>query len=220
MAIFISRILSLLFHPMLILLYIFLFGIATNPFFFGFHGFSDKVVLMLFVFFTGFFIPLLSILMMRALNLIPDLSMREKRQRIFPYIATGIFYLWLLINVWNNPDIPVMLRGGVLGVVIALFLSFFINNFERLSAHAAGMGSLSGFVLIAGVFFSLEQFSVTIRSSTIAMDWVVVFALVFLMSGAVGTARLILKKHQINELIPGYFVGFMSQWIAFFILNR
>ena len=215
----ISRILSLVFHPLLILLYIFLFGVATNPYFFGFQEFSDKVILFLFVFFTGFFIPLISILMMRALNLIPDLTMEGKKERIFPYIATGIFYLWLLINIWSNPDIPVMIRGGVLGLVIALFLSFFINNFERLSAHAAGMGNLLAFVLIAGLFFSLEQFSIGFNGSSIELDWVLVFALVFIISGAVGTARLLLKKHNISELIPGYFIGFMSQWIAFFILN-
>lgn len=213
------RSLSYVFHPFLILLYLVPLSIAANPFLFGYGQTEPRVLIFLFVFFTGIFIPLIAILMMRALNLIPDLRFSDKKDRIFAFIATGIFYLWLIRNLWSNPDVPLVLKGGVLGVVIALFLSFFVNNFDRISVHSVGAGNLFGFILIAGSFFSLGTVTIPFGEMFLELGWIWLVGLGAIIAGGLGTARLFLKKHTLREVLTGYFIGFSSQWISFFILN-
>lgn len=220
MAIAFSRLFSIVFHPLLILLYVFGLAMLANPFSFHFTRVEDKVLLMMFAFFTGLFIPLVAILMMRALGLLPDLQLMDKRDRIFPFIATGIFYLWLMRNLWQNSDVPDVLKGGVLGLVIALFVAFFVNNFERLSIHAVGVGALFSFTAILGLFYGLNTLSVFISGGQFSADWVLVIGVVGLIAGAVGSSRLILGKHRLDEVILGYVIGIVSQLLAFYIMNR
>lgn len=220
MAIALSRLISVLFHPLLILIYVFGLAMLGNPYSFHFTRLEDKVLLLMFAFFTGLFIPLVAILMMRALGLIPDLRLMDKRDRIFPFIATGIFYLWMIRNLWQNPDVPEILRGGVLGLVIALFLAFFINNFEHLSIHAVGMGNLFTFICVLALFYGLETLNIYFSDGVLTADWLIVIAVIAAVAGAVGSARLVLSRHNLGEIFLGYVIGIVSQVLAFYIMNR
>ena len=205
---------------MLIVMYIFAFALVANPFVFGFSRVEEKVLLMLFAFFTGLLIPLVAILMMRALNLLKDLQLEDRRDRIFPFIATGIFYLWMIRNLWQNPDVPMLLKASVLGLVIALFVSFFINNFEKLSVHAVGMGNLFAVVMVQSLFYSEGPFEFYFGKVIWSVDPVWFLAITVFVAGAVGSARLYLGKHRPDELFLGYVVGIASQFLAFYIMNR
>jgi len=215
-----AKLVSAVFHPMLIVLYVVGFSLVANPYLFGLGRLEDKVLLLLFTFFTGLFIPGIAILMMRAVQLLPDLKLADKRDRIFPFIATGIFYLWMIRNIWSNPDVPLVLKAGVLGLVISLFLSFFVNNFEKLSVHAVGAGALLSFVVIQVCFFSFDTLQIRISDGIWSIDRFVPIALAALVAGCVGSARLFLKKHRPHELWLGYFVGITGQMLAFYFMNR
>ncbi|MBK6902848.1 MAG: hypothetical protein IPH04_08560 [Saprospirales bacterium] len=67
---------------------------------------SEKIPLLLAVFFSSFVIPGIAVLMLRFLGLVESMELRDKKERIGPYIITGIFYLWLYINFRNDPNMP------------------------------------------------------------------------------------------------------------------
>lgn len=220
MSAFFSKLISLVFHPLLTIIYAFALTLAANPYAFGYNSFQEKTLLLLFVFFTAIFIPLIAIFMMLALKLIPDLNLRDKRDRIFPFIATGIFYLWLIVNIWSNPAIPPVVLSMCLGLVISLFLGFFINNFEKISVHTLSAGNIVAIVLITAGFFADGPFKIPFRNGTLSMDWTLLIALSILLAAAIGSARIFLKNYRYDQITTGYFVGFACQWIAFFIMNR
>ena len=84
----ISKILSYIFHPLLIPTWFVLLLLHTNPF--SFAGMSVFIVIGI-VFINTFMFPAISILMMRKLDFIESLEMPDSKQRIIPLVATIIF---------------------------------------------------------------------------------------------------------------------------------
>lgn len=211
----IAQFLSILFHPLLMLTYMLLLLLLVNPYLFGVHSVQGGMRFVVLIFLSTFFLPGLAVVLMRTLGMISSLEMEDRYERIGPFIITGIFYLWMFMNFVHNPDIPVPYKSFVLGTVIALFISFFINVFSKISLHAVGMGGLLAMVVITMLLFSYGSFTFNAGVfGMIQMSMNTVLMLTILAAGAVGTARLLLGAHQPFDLYGGYLVGFASQVIA------
>ena len=68
----------------------------------------------------------------------------------------------------------------------------------------AAIGGLTGTV-----------FALSFRSGTNPMYTILILVL---LSGLVGTARLILEKHTISQLIAGYGIGFIILYLVIFFI--
>ena len=213
----IAQIVSYVFHPLLMVTYMLLLLLLVNPYLFGVNGIGEQLsqLLILRIFLSTFFIPAIAVVMLRFLGLVQSLEMPDKQERIAPYIITGIFYLWMVMNFVNNPQIPTAYTSFVLGATIALFFAFFINIFSKISAHAVGMGGMLGMVVITMLLFSYDTFTVTIFfTQTLQLNMMTVFMLMIILSGLVGTARLILRAHDPRDVYGGFLVGLTAQFIA------
>jgi hypothetical protein len=161
--------------------------------------------------------PLIAIVMMKTLGLISSLEMPDKKERIGPLIITGLFYMWLYVNVRNNDNIPSALSFFILGSTIAVFMALTINSFTKISLHSIAAG---GFLM--GMLFIVFNWSygyVDIPLPFLDIEWRwsdrMVMIIVILLSGAIGTARLYLKAHRQEEIYGGYIVGILAQMIAY-----
>lgn len=201
---------SIIFHPLFMLLYAFLILAWCNPFLFGettfYRVFSNKVNSTLYIWLAifSFAVPMLAIFMMKALNMVSSLSMPQRQERIGPFLIVGTLYIVIFMNFNNTPTIPTELRIFALGATIAVFMAFFINLFSKISLHAVGMGGFLAMVLIA------------MARSYQSNEYI--FILTVIACGLVGTARLILSAHQPADIYGGYFIGFLSQFVALNIL--
>lgn len=217
----IARLISILFHPLLILTWITIVLLVVNPYWFGVHRPADKAPLLLAIFFSSFVIPGISVLLMRFLGMVETIELKDKKERIGPYIATGVFYLWLYVNFRNDPGVPPHFAAFVLGSVIGLFLAFFINNFSKISAHAVGMGGLTGMFIILTSLGSFDPVFIRLGSlGAIQTTVTTLLLLSILAAGLVGSSRLILKAHEPIDLFGGYMVGLAAQFFAFRILMQ
>ncbi|MEZ4995905.1 MAG: hypothetical protein R2824_36160 [Saprospiraceae bacterium] len=213
----IAHIISLVFHPLLIVTYMLVTLLLINPYLFGVNSISDPTSkeLILRVFLSTFFIPAFSVAMLRFLGLIQSIEMRTKEERIGPYIITGVFYLWMFRNFLDNSNIPTVFTSLMLGSVLGLFIAFFFNIFSKISAHAVGMGGLTATAVIAMLLFRYNSFVI---NSTILgafeMSMASLLMLFIFLAGLVGTSRLILLAHVPRELYTGFIVGFSAQFIA------
>ncbi len=208
----VARIISVVFHPLLMPTYMLILLIIVNPYLFGVSKIDDPIsrLLLLRIFLSTFFIPLIAITMLRATGLISSFAMQDSKQRIGPYIIMGIFYLWMFRNFYGNSQMPTAYTTFMLGATIALFMAFFINIFSKISVHTVGMGSLLGMVIITMLLFSYDTF--TLGNWNLTMNTVLIVTV--LLAGLVGTARQILYSYQPMDLYGGYFVGFLAQFIA------
>ena len=208
---------SIICHPLLIVTYMLILLLLINPYAFGFNGIEDKnsKILILTMFLSTFFIPLMSILMMRALGIVPSMTMPNKEDRILPYIVTGIFYLAMFRYLLYFQEIPSLYKSAVLGSIIGLFLAFFINIFSKISMHAVGIGGLLGMVIITMLIVSYDTFTINIGLLGIyEISLNCIFMLTIILTGLVATSRLILKAHSMQDLYGGFIVGFCTQFIA------
>ncbi|MFN7119061.1 MAG: hypothetical protein ACK4TA_19845 [Saprospiraceae bacterium] len=208
----VARIISAIFHPLLMPTYMLALLLMVNPYLFGVSGLGDLVsrLLLIRIFLSTFFIPMIAISMLKLTGLVQTYELLNKQERIGPYIITGIFYIWMFRNFLENPQIPTAYTTFMLGCTIALFLAFFINIFSRISAHTVGMGALVGMVLITLWQFSYDTFH--LGSWELNMKPVLIVTI--LAAGLVGTARQALHKYEVTDLYGGYIVGLFSQFIA------
>lgn len=203
-------------HPMFMMTYVLLILFKFNPYLFGLAGAKGQELFLIMVVILSVFFPLVAILMMKALNMIESLEMKSKEERVGPLIVTGIFYLWLFMNIKDNTTISEVFTFFVLGSTIALFISFFANNFRKISLHAVGMGGL-----LMGVFFIRQYFTYGHTQFSLGALGVysihinLILGLVILLCGLVASSRLLLDAHDTRDISGGFLVGVVSQIIAF-----
>ncbi len=215
-----AKMVSGLLHPLVIPTYILLLLLWINPYMFGVSKWSDEATLIWHVWFMTCFLPFLVVLMMRQLGMVESVHLYKREERIGPYVATGIFYLWLFVNLANSHVVPLPYVVFVLGTVIALFLDFFVNNFTKISAHGTGMGGFIAFILLCMTVWNYEFFWVNagpLGSYEVRLSRLFLFIL--LMTGVVGSSRLLLKAHTHQQIYAGLIVGAVSQYIAYMILG-
>ena len=210
-----AKIFSFLGQPLLVLTYILMLMLAVNPYAFGVRDIGDQrsVLLLLSVFTTSFMIPGLGVALMKPLGLIQSMEMRDKQERVGPYIICGVFYLWLFKNFMEG-TVPLLYAKFVLGATIGLFLAFFFNIFTKISAHATGMGSFACMVLVLA--FEWPGMSLSIGAVQVSLN--VVLALVILLAGLIGFARLQLEAHTPVDVWRGYVSGVLAMLLANLVL--
>jgi membrane-associated phospholipid phosphatase len=191
----------------------------VNPYLFGASNPKDKGLIIIYVVAISIIFPLIPIVMMYGLNMSKSLVLKSRGERIIPLILTGIFYLWLYINMLNNLAIPLAFTIFLLGSVITLFTCFFINLFSKISLHAAGIAGLFTGVCWFRFYFSYDSFFLKLSENNIyIIETNIIILVLLLIMGIIGTSRLILKAHKPIDIYGGYLVGFAAQIIALKIL--
>lgn len=215
-----AYLLSVVFHPLLILSYMLVILLIVNPYSFGYRSIWEADILLMLVFLSSFLIPMITVLFMRFLGLIESIHLPKRQDRIGPLIATGIFYVPLYYHILKANRFPDAFVIFTLGVVIALFIGFFINNFTKISLHALGMGGLVSMGILTLMYFSYSSFSIGLPSGrSYEITTILLLYGIVLVAGLVCTARLLLKAHSLQDIYGGFTVGFFSQLIAFIILQ-
>ena len=200
---------SYLFHPMLLPSYGTVLIIWANPHLFGAYKLKGQLLWLIIVFIMTFIFPAVWLVLMKRLQLINDFLFENAKDRIIPYIAIATFYLWTFklfkptveLTPYSNQLISLMMLGSA----ITIFIGFFVNIFRKISLHAMGAGAMAGLVL------SLIRIA--------DFDLRLVFMIVLLLGGIIGTARLLLKAHEPREIWWGYGAGFIGQFIAWVLVG-
>lgn len=207
--------LSVVFHPLLIVMYMLLLYILINPYLFPYRSGREFGTILLIVFFTAVAIPVVAILLMYSTGLIKSLDMKERTDRIGPLMCTSIAYLWLFLNIRTHNAIPPIFSSFVLGAIIALFIAFFINNFSKISLHAVGLGGF--FFAFVHLVFAYGRPYTTVYVGDfqiMSVHNILLLALLLVIIGSVLTARLYLKAHKPEDVFGGFVVGLAAQIVA------
>lgn len=200
---------SAIFHPLLMLPYAYVLLAFFNPYRFGESTFGRIFSLappfpkgawfVSLVLFTCV-IPFVGVLLMRGLGMVHSLSLETRDERKIPYVLAGLFYMAMVAQNGYNSSMPVEIKIFTLGATIALFVAFFINLFTKISMHTVGIGGFFAMLII----IMMRSYGGTS----------LLFVVGILACGLVGTARLLLGAHKVSDIYGGYFVGFLSQFVA------
>lgn len=195
----IAKIISIVFHPVLVptlgLLLLF-----NSSFYFSILSWEAKRFVLLVVFFSTGILPMFMVAIL-ALNPKFDISLDNSRDRIIPLLFSSVFYYmgYFLMNKMKAfPVFKIFLVASVLVIVVLLIVSFK----WKISNHMAAIGGLCG-----------TLFALSFRTGINPLGAII---LVILVSGLVGTARLILNKHDLWQIIAGYFLGFLILYLVIY----
>jgi membrane-associated phospholipid phosphatase len=212
-----AKFFSVLLHPLFLISYMCFYLMIANPFLFGFASEKAQGLIIIAVVTITFMFPMIAILLMKALGLIKSLEMEDKLERIGPLIVTGIFFMWLYVNIRRHDSVPDGFTFFVLGSTIAVFMALVINSFTKISLHTIGAGGfLMGLILITLLFTDpMINIPNPFGDGVWRFSRRLILMIGFLLAGAVGSSRLQLKAHSEQEIYGGYIVGVLSQLIAF-----
>lgn len=193
MEIRIARIISLIFHPLFIPTYLIAALLSMNAFFALVIPDLAKLKIILLVFMTSAFFPLMVLFGMYRFRLVTSLGMERREERLYPYVATTMFFFLSYYLVWQARLSPVFYYC-LLGASILAFLTMLINFRWKISAHTVSVGG------VIGAFFGLQ--------SVLQIDMLLQISASILIAGLVGFARLKAGKHSPAQVYAGYLLGF------------
>lgn len=199
-----AKFISYVFHPLFIPLYITYFIIQIRSY--QLAGINDWINLriLLQVFVNCTFLPLASILLLRALNFIDSVFLKTQRDRIIPYIICMIFYFWNWYVFKNNHEIKDLVSVSM-AIFNASVLGFLVNISMKVSMHAISVGVMTTFVALLA-FSDSSSFSFYL-------------SIAVLIAGIVCTSRLIVSDHSQREIYYGFLIGILSQLAAHYFVN-
>jgi hypothetical protein len=189
----VAKLISALFHP-------FIMPIATLVLLLHFDLYlSHRIEMFIYlalVLGINSLAPAFSLWFMYKRNLISDLDIRNRKERVKPFLIVLSYFTlaYILTLEISGIVVPELYRSLMLGLVLSIFVGWFITLKYKISMHMLA----SGGVLAAIVVTSL-------RLDTMDLQWI---ACIIIMGGFLGWSRLYLKAHTIVEVYSGYAVGF------------
>lgn len=199
---------------MLIVMYVLVLYLKVNPYLFPYSNGKELGTLSLIIFFTSVLIPAIAILLMLGVGFIKSLEMKDRTERVGPLIVVAICYIWLYLNIRTHNAIPIPYANFILGSVLALFMSFFINNFVKISLHGVGIGGLVMASCYLITTYGKGYISMDAFGSSFQLHNILILALCLLLAGIILTSRLYLKAHTNQEIMMGCMVGVLGQLLV------
>ena len=144
------------------------------------------------------FLPALSVVLLKALKFINSIFLKTQRERIIPYVIANIFYFWMYLVFRNQPEVPSILTAFIFGVFLSSSIGLIANSYFKISMHALGMGSFCGLVIL--IVFAGAPYAIFLSAM-----------IVLLITGMVGTSRLIVSDHTPFDIYTGFLFGIICQ---------
>ncbi len=195
-----SRILSAFFHPIN-------FPIAGAILYFlllpKYLFIEQERFLLIVIFVITYIFPLILIFLLKSFKMIDSYHMVTIEERKFPlllFISITIFIgYWLLKSTVVNL-LSLFYFGYGLGLIITYVLLYFKI---KVSLHTSAISGLIGFIICFSFYYKVNL--------------IILLVALLLLNGLLATSRLRLNAHKLNEVIIGFFLGLLSQFLVYFI---
>lgn len=200
----IAHLISTIFQPLLMPTYgVMLLFVYT---YFGVMYLQQFWLIIAPVVLFSFVIPAILIFMLYRMGIISDLSLKVRRERIYPYMITLLSYsvmIWFYYRMHMPTWFFMIMASSVAIMVVAILITLK----WKISAHMFGIGGLIGGAMSVSYFVE--------HSNPYFM-----FMGLFIIAGLVGTSRLILKRHTLAQVIAGFLLGLLLSFVFVWIGAR
>lgn len=185
----------MVFHPLLIPSYLFyiicyqLPGVVLRPFP------ADRWLVLTVVFGFTFVLPFLITAVLYSLGWVNSLFLREREQRPLPFLLATVSFGAATLLLQQQAETDVLLSQMLLGMTLAVFITFLISLRWKISAHSVGVGGAVGL---------LSVLQMSALAGEAGVWWLVVLVL---LAGGTMSARLALNAHTPAQVWAGFALG-------------
>lgn len=144
-------------------------------------------------------LPMGAVFVFVRLGRLSSVMAEERSERNLPYLVQALCLASLIFSFRNN-GLPVLLTELIVGALVAVLASWFINRRWKISAHGVGMGGMLGFLW---AMHARTEYAMLLP-----------LAAAVLVAGLVGTARLHLQAHRPAQIYAGFLLGFASMGLV------
>lgn len=137
-------------------------------------------------------LPRLCVFVWRKLNGWVPMQLRLRERRAVPYVMFMLSYTACL-HLMFRLHLPHYMCGILVAALLVQAVCIVVNIWWKISMHCAGAGAIIGALLAYSVLFVFNP-----------VGWLCVLVL---FSGAVGTARMLLRQHSLAQVVTGTLVG-------------
>ncbi len=198
-----ARIISFVFHPLLIPTY-FLLIIFNSENYLAFTSPGIQKVLYITFFSILFVVPISLLPLLVSLNIIKSYEVENSQERVMPLFFVTMIFIGTYYFLFRIPlPISLLIKNFLFGSMISVFAAMTISYFWKISAHLIGFG---GFVA------ALIEMSIEMQS-----DFIFYIILVIFAAGLSGFARLQTNAHKPSQLYAGFGLGFVIMFTVMWI---
>jgi hypothetical protein len=187
-----AKIISYIFHPIFIPVYLCGFVVKTQSYLFATFSSWEKTVFILRFAVMYVMFPLVSVLLMKAVGFVSSIQLKTQRDRIIPYVVCMIYYWWMWY-VLHNQSFPREFTILSFAIFVASISGLMANISMKVSMHSMAAGVMVAFVIMLG--FSQD------------ISFGIYISLVILLAGLICTSRFIASDHTAREIYGGLLIG-------------
>jgi len=199
---FFHRAISYIFHPIVFSI------IATLLYFIALPSHITKqseYFILILIFLATYVTPILLLAFLKGFKMIHSYHLESINERKFPTLFMIVLFGLLGTKLLEVQALD-LLAYSFLACSLALFcvyLLFFINL--KTSLHTLSVAGLIGFTCVVSYQYKLNL--------------LIPLMVLFLLAGVIATARLKLKAHQPKEVYLGFLIGFVTQFVSYYICS-
>ena len=185
-----ARIISAIFHPLLMLPYCVMFALYATELMFAYPIEKLLVVAISLTFMT--IIPGVALWVLKRLRYITSYDIENRKERDIPYIVMIVCSAagTILQSLMWAPSWFVGLHCGIIG---ALGAAYIFNGWWKVSLHGIGVGGMMG-VVIAAAPYGITAMNLP-------------FSIATLIAGLVCSSRITLGRHTLGQTLFGTALG-------------
>ena len=199
----VSNFLSWIFVPMMMPVYGAIIAFTLSIL--SFNMLSVRVLFIGLVAGINLMLPISVIIILKRVGVLSDYGVNRRSERSLPYLI-GIVCLIATAVLLYFKHAPLWFVAFYVGGALAGIIELLVNLRWKISAHAAGVAG------VVALLSYLVLYDFTLPS---AFGWLVASVAI---AGLVGSARILLGKHSVWQVLAGYAVGFAAIYIPLLVL--
>ncbi|MDO4511489.1 MAG: hypothetical protein Q4B68_06715 [Bacteroidales bacterium] len=141
-------------------------------------------------------LPMFFIATLHHFKLITDKLLVNRKERILPFIFTLLCHAAAAYYLYSRVHAPMWVVMFSAGGALAVLTSAVVNHWWKISAHMAGMAG------IVALIYNMHM----MMTEAFNLVWVLMVAV--LICGMLGTARIVLGRHTLGQVLAGALNGF------------
>ena len=198
-----AKIISVIFHPLLVPTYALLVMMNLQTHSILALPINYRYMVIAFVFLTTFVVPSIIIFILLKVGKIKALEMHSRQERVLPLIIISAAF-YVTYYILKQTSVTGLMALFMVGATMLVLLSLIINYITKISLHMLAWG---------GMFGAFLGFSIGFH-----FNLMVILFVILLVIGIVGTARLKLDAHTPAQVYSGFLVGASAMTVIFYFI--